>query len=107
MKWETLNSEQQFLDLLSNEATLAVFKHSTRCSISTMAKNRIEREWDLDLPIYYLDLLQYRPVSNLIASQSGIEHASPQLIVFKAGKPIYNASHNAIIADEVKALLLK
>ena len=106
MKWEILSSEQQFLDLLDNESLFAIFKHSTRCSISSMAKNRVERDWDLDFPIYYLDLIQYRSVSNLIAAKSGIEHQSPQLIVFQNGLPVYDASHNAIDANEIKSNLV-
>ncbi len=101
MNWLILNSENQFLDLLKNESVFAIFKHSTRCSISTMAKNRVEREWNLDLPIYYLDLLQYRSISNLIAVKSNIEHQSPQLIVFQNGLPIYDASHNGIVIDDI------
>ncbi len=102
MKWENLTSEQQFSDLVQQENPFAVFKHSTRCSISSMAKNRVEREWNLAIPIYYLDLLNFRSVSNLIAQLSGVEHASPQLIVFQNGKPIYDASHNAIAPSEIK-----
>jgi bacillithiol system protein YtxJ len=105
MNWKTLNSEAQFLDLLNNEPLFAVFKHSTRCSISSMAKNRLEREWDLELPVYYLDLLQYRSVSNLIAEKSNVEHQSPQLIVFQNGLPIYDASHSGIVTEEVKLLV--
>jgi bacillithiol system protein YtxJ len=106
MKWEILSTEQQFLDLLDKESLFAIFKHSTRCSISSMAKNRVERDWDLDFPIYYLDLIQYRSISNLIAAKSGIEHQSPQLIVFQNGLPVYDASHNAIDANEIKSNLV-
>ena len=106
MKWEILSSEQQLLDLLDKESLFAIFKHSTRCSISSMAKNRVERDWDLDFPIYYLDLIQYRSISNLIAAKSGIEHQSPQLIVFQNGLPVYDASHNAIDANEIKSNLV-
>lgn len=107
MNWETLNTEQQFLELLKQTPTFAIFKHSTRCSISAMAKSRVEREWNYDFPIYYLDLLNYRPISNLIAVQSGIEHASPQLIVFENGKQVYNASHSAIAVEEIATELAK
>ncbi|MDB5229052.1 MAG: ytxJ [Bacteroidota bacterium] len=102
MKWETLDSEQQFLNLLETESVFAVFKHSTRCAVSSMAKNRLEREWDLDLPIYYLDLVRYRSVSNLIAERSHVIHESPQLIVYKNGKQIYNSSHSTISVTDVK-----
>lgn len=102
MNWENLTSEHQFLELLSKESLFAVFKHSTRCSISAMAKNRIEREWTFDFPIYYLDLLNHRSVSNLIATKSGVEHQSPQLIVFQNGNTIYEASHSGIVLNDIK-----
>jgi len=105
VNWKTLNSEQQFSDILAAEPLFAVFKHSTRCSISSMAKNRLEREWNLQLPIYYLDLIQFRSVSNLIAEKSGIEHQSPQLIVFQHGKPIYDGSHSGIVMEDIISVL--
>lgn len=101
MKWENLTSEQQFADLLAKESVFAVFKHSTRCSISSMAKSRLEREWNLDFPVFYLDLLNFRSVSNLIAQQSGVEHESPQLLVFQNGEVIYHGSHSGIMVDEI------
>ena len=106
MTWKTLDSEQQFLDLLETEALFAIFKHSTRCSISSMAKSRVERDWNLELPIYYLDLIQYRSVSNLIEQKSGIEHQSPQLVVFQSGKAIYDASHSGIVVNDLKEELV-
>lgn len=105
MNWLTLDKEQQFRDLLATEPVFAIFKHSTRCSISSMAKNRLEREWNLDIPVYYLDLLQYRSISNLIAELSGVEHQSPQYILFKDGKPVYDASHNAIDVEDIAAVI--
>ncbi|HUH73549.1 MAG TPA: bacillithiol system redox-active protein YtxJ [Chitinophagales bacterium] len=105
MNWITLNSEQQLKDLLASQDIIVVFKHSTRCSISSMVKNRVEREWTSDHAVYYLDLIAHRNVSNLIAQLSGVEHQSPQMIVFKEGKPIYDASHTSISASEVMDLL--
>ncbi len=102
MNWEILTSEKQFMDLISSNSLFAVFKHSTRCSTSTMVKNRIERDWRLEFPIYYLDLLNYRSISSLISTESGIEHQSPQLIAFKDGQPFYNASHTSIMINDLK-----
>lgn len=106
MNWQILQTEQQFSDLLEQEPIFAVFKHSTRCSISSMAKNRVEREWNLDFPIYYLDLIQHRSLSNFIASKSGVEHQSPQLIVFQNGSEVYNASHSGISINDIKQELI-
>lgn len=104
MNWRELNSEEQFIELLNGKGAFAVFKHSTRCSISSMAKARLEREWKFsqeELPIFYLDLIRYRSVSNLIAVKSHVEHESPQLIVFVQGRPVYDASHHAIQVTEI------
>ena len=96
MKWIPLNSESQFDSLLQSHASFAVFKHSTRCSISSMAKNRLERECGEDVEIYYLDLIAFRNLSNYISAKSGVVHESPQLIIFKDGKAIADASHIAV-----------
>jgi bacillithiol system protein YtxJ len=108
MNWIPLREIQQIdqLILQSQEPgvrAVLVFKHSTRCSISSMAHSRLERSWkdDPSVPAYYLDLLQYRPVSNEVAQRFGVEHESPQVLLIKEGKCIYNASHSAITADDI------
>ncbi|MCB0501276.1 MAG: bacillithiol system redox-active protein YtxJ [Bacteroidetes bacterium] len=105
--WQELTSEEQFLNLLEQQNQFAVFKHSTRCSISSMAKNRLENNWDIDdsTPIYYLDLIRYRNISNLIADKLNVEHQSPQLILIRNGEAIYNASHNGIDVEALKKVI--
>ena len=113
MNWLPLTSEQQFRDLLieSNDHSLAVFKHSTRCSVSLMAKRSLEFSWQSvagGMPVYLLDLIQYRDISNLIAETLNVTHQSPQLIIIKNGKTVYHASHSAIDAQEaVESVLQK
>lgn len=105
MKWLSLESESDFEGLLSSDKTIAIFKHSTRCAISSMAKNRLESSWDKDLsdiPVYLLDLIRYRNVSNYIAQQLQITHQSPQLILITKGEVVYNASHSAISTASIK-----
>lgn len=101
MNWVNITTEQEFKDLLDSQQVFAVFKHSTRCSISSMVKNRLERDISEDVTVYYLDLIAHRNVSNLIAQISGVTHESPQIIVFKEGSAIMDASHTAIIGEEV------
>ena len=106
MQWRELTSVDQFDQLVnhSHQQPVAVFKHSTRCSISSMAKSRIEREWgysDAQIPLYYLDLIRHRDVSNHIAQATGIRHESPQLIVLKNGETIYDGSHTTISVDNI------
>ena len=87
----------------ATKRAVVIFKHSTRCSISSMALNRFESKWtdDDSIPVYFLDLLNHRDISNEIASVFNVEHASPQVLVIKDGKCVYHASHNGIIVQDV------
>ncbi|MPT35266.1 MAG: bacillithiol system redox-active protein YtxJ [Flavobacterium sp.] len=105
VNWKRL--ETTTLDAIAEqyfEKPAVIFKHSTRCSINRMALKQFEREYALDdeLDVYFLDLLEHRPLSNGIAERFGVQHESPQLIVIKDGKAVYNASHSAIQADDLK-----
>jgi bacillithiol system protein YtxJ len=89
---------------LSHEQPVVIFKHSTRCSISRMALKQFENEFDLEGSItpYFLDLLNHRDISQEIATRFDVYHQSPQLLLIKEGKSIYDASHSDIDAVELK-----
>jgi bacillithiol system protein YtxJ len=89
---------------LSHEQPVAIFKHSTRCSISRMALKQFENEFDLEGSVtpYFLDLLNHRDISQEIATRFEVYHQSPQLLLIKEGKSIYDASHSDIDAMELK-----
>jgi len=84
-----------------------IFKHSTRCSVSRMALKQFENEFDLQSKVtpYFLDLLENRDISSEIALRFGVVHQSPQLILIKDGKAIYNASHSDIAFEDLERLL--
>ena len=109
MNWLPFESESDLEKIIeeSFNKPQAIFKHSTRCSISSVAKMRLVSSWsfDDDLPVYYLDLLSYRDLSNLIAQKFNVEHQSPQLIVLKNGESIYHESHLNISVNDVKQAL--
>jgi len=101
IEWKNLDSMSQ-LDQITEDSFNApqiIFKHSTTCPISGMAKRRLEGDWNLDTNPYYLDLLAYRPISNEIADKYVVVHQSPQVIVIKDGKAIYDESHLDISVD--------
>lgn len=89
---------------LSHQEAVVIFKHSTRCNISRMALKQFENEFDLEGVVvpYFLDLLNHRDISNEIASRFQVEHQSPQLLLIKEGKSVYDASHSDIDAVELK-----
>jgi bacillithiol system protein YtxJ len=101
IQWVSLTDINQLNELVEESKTQTVFiyKHSTRCSISSMAMNRLQREWTEEgnkVKAYYLDLIQYRNISNAIAEKFGVYHESPQVIVIKNGEVVHNDSHMGI-----------
>jgi bacillithiol system protein YtxJ len=110
--WLELNSIAQLEELwdssANSEKAILIFKHSTRCSISSMVKNQFEKHWNHAIDnceVYYLDLIQFREVSNRIESLMGVIHQSPQAIVFKNKHVIYHESHNGIDAKDIEKAL--
>ncbi len=107
MNWNALTNinELDKIKELSATKTVVIFKHSTRCSISSGALNRIERNWIGNEPfsMWYLDLIKHRDISNAIAQLFQIEHQSPQLLVIKNGVCIYHASHFEIDYQDLLA----
>lgn len=108
--WVPLTQPDQLTDIVreSHEHPVLIFKHSTTCSISAAAKSKLERQWpDASLPagtpLYYLDLLRFRPISAQIAQEFGVQHESPQLLLIQDGKCTYHASHMGIRLNEVVA----
>jgi bacillithiol system protein YtxJ len=107
--WNQLESISRWEELLelSRQQPVLVFKHSTRCSISVMALDRINRKWEPgtenSFSPWYLDLLNHREISNRIAADTGVEHQSPQLLLIKDGKCIKAESHQAIRLEDFTA----
>jgi bacillithiol system protein YtxJ len=106
--WQPLTQAEQLPEIVreSAEQPVIIFKHSTTCSISAMAKSKIERQWAdaglADAKLYYLDLLSYRPISQELAQKFGVQHESPQLLLIQNGDCTYHASHNGIRLSDVK-----
>lgn len=109
INWIELTDLGQLNEIVaaSGEKPIIIFKHSTRCSVSRMALKQFENEFDLadQVDTYFLDLISYRDVSNEIASRFQVIHQSPQLVLIKEGKSVYDASHSDIDASELKEIL--
>lgn len=112
MNWQKITSADDVLMAVEHSKkpgvnAVAIFKHSTRCGISSMVKNRLETKVSVDeekVPIYLLDLLSHRETSNFISEHLGIRHESPQLIIISGGKVIHHASHMAVEAESLNKL---
>ncbi len=96
MNWINLTDIEQISTIIeeSQQEAVLIFKHSTRCSISSTALARLERAWNLEnARAYYLDLIAFRPISNALAEQFEVEHQSPQVLIIKDGQCVYHESH--------------
>lgn len=103
--WTELQDISQLKDIkqLSYTKAQVIFKHSTRCSISDMAKIRLEKGLSLTgYDFYYLDLIKHRDISNLIAEEFSVVHESPQILLIKNGECVYEESHQGIRASELE-----
>ena len=105
MEWIYLTSIDQIEQIKShsfNKPQL-IFKHSTRCGTSSMVLNRLERS---DAPVnadfYFLDLLQFRAVSQAVSEIFNVHHESPQMLLIKNGECIYEESHMGIRMQEIE-----
>lgn len=96
--YHALTTVEQVDELVEQSRTepLIIFKHSTSCSISTLAKSRIDkalRDDSLGHPVHLLDLLRHRDVSNYVAERLHVRHESPQAILLDGGEAHYVATH--------------
>lgn len=107
LSWIPLTSEAEVDQIIerSTETPCVIFKHSTRCSISTAARMRLEAHWPFDeteLPAYFLDLIAFRPVSKYVAEVFQVHHESPQILLINQGECIYDTSHLDITVQELQ-----
>jgi bacillithiol system protein YtxJ len=99
--WKSVEEIEDFYTLLENSAKKPqiIFKDSTTCGISAHAKYRLKDGFEHlegKADFNYLDLLTYRPISNLIAKELKVTHQSPQIILLKDKQVVYTSSHHAI-----------
>jgi bacillithiol system protein YtxJ len=86
----------------SRSKPIVIFKHSNSCGISSAAYLEMEK---LESQVNLLEVQSARDVSRDLADLTGIPHETPQVIVLKDGKAVWNASHFDVKAGAVlKAL---
>lgn len=106
MNWHpiTETSDVYAIEERSRAIPCLIFKHSSSCPISGLAKMRLEGDWDFaedQLEVYFLDLLRYRPISALIAEHFAVHHESPQVLLIRDGLCTYDNSHLDINVAEI------
>lgn len=99
--WLVLEDGNQIdaIAMQSFQAPVVIYKHSTRCAISSVVLHRMERNAELQkvsATYYFLDLIRYRDISNQVAARFGVRHESPQVILISNGRVIWHGSHGEI-----------
>ena len=86
-------------NLLTDSTTkpVIVFKHSNACSISARAYREMEKVEGVNI----LEVQSARDVSQELANLTGIRHETPQVIILRDGKAVWNASHFDVKAADV------
>jgi bacillithiol system protein YtxJ len=82
----------------SKQKPVIVFKHSNACSISSRAYREMEKVQD---QVNILEVQSAREVSRELANLTGVRHETPQVIVLRDGKAVWNASHFDVQAGAV------
>ena len=108
MQWINITEIEQVNTIKHASGYSVIFKHSTRCSISSMAKRHFELGWDdipASTPLYFLDLISHRDISAAIAETFQVHHESPQMLLIKDGECILDSSHSDISTEEIAATI--
>ncbi|WP_291779620.1 bacillithiol system redox-active protein YtxJ [Cecembia sp.] len=111
MEWIKLENKEQLEEIkkISTDSPVLIFKHSTRCSISGMALDRLRRNWKSEdfekITPYFLDLIANRSLSDQISQEFGVYHQSPQILLIKNGESIYDDSHMGINYRDIMSKL--
>lgn len=104
--WNRINDVQQLSGIIekSHQKLQLIFKHSTSCSLSSIAKARLDScllDFTNQIDFHYLDLLRYRNISDVIEEELDVHHESPQIIIVNNGHASHDESHLDITKESI------
>lgn len=102
--WKVMHQLEDIDDIIRLSALRpqVIFKHSTRCSISSVAKRRLEHALPTEgIDFNFLDIIALRNISNKVGQVFEVWHESPQVLLITDGECIYDESHMGINMDDL------
>jgi len=102
--WKVMHQLEDIDDIIRLSALRpqVIFKHSTRCSISSVAKRRLEYAVPAEeIDFHFLDIIALRNISNQVGQIFEVWHESPQVLLIADGECIYDESHMGINMDDI------
>jgi bacillithiol system protein YtxJ len=99
--------DESDLERAFREPWALVFKHSTRCPVSSAAWREVRRFRGAhrEAPVYVVHVVEQRPLSNVLAARTGVRHESPQAVLLRDGRVAWHDSHEGVTAEALEALL--
>ena len=104
--WKTITDVSQINNIIaeSEEQPQLIYKHSHRCSVCFVSKGNLENASEdilVHASMHFLNVVKNREASDAIASELGVRHESPQVILVDKGRVAWHASHGDIDADAI------
>lgn len=94
-----IRSKEEFDEIMNG----LILKHSTQCPVSATAYEEVVKfEENSDADVFFLKVIECRDLSNYIEAKTGIKHESPQVLLMKDKKIVWDASHGKITEDEIR-----
>ncbi|WP_054958349.1 bacillithiol system redox-active protein YtxJ [Paenibacillus dakarensis] len=103
-----MTTDEQLLHALkiSDQKAVLLFKHSTRCPISTRAYKEVQvylqNEPNEKIDYVMIDVIADRPISDAAAASLNVKHESPQVILVSQGVPVWHTSHSNITTEALR-----
>jgi bacillithiol system protein YtxJ len=101
-----VTTEAELVDAVGEGPSL-IYKHSHRCGLCFRSAREVQKfaAGRPDIPVLMIDVVADRDLSNRVAERFGVWHQSPQAIVIREGRAIWDASHLGVTASAVEAAL--
>ena len=97
-----LSTPEQVDEFLATNPSAAIFKagtcHKTQETFTHVQAHLEERE---DLPLGVIRVVEARPASNRVVERTGIVHESPQFVLFKEGRPVFDRDNWDITGEAI------
>ncbi|WP_342527894.1 bacillithiol system redox-active protein YtxJ [Chryseomicrobium sp. FSL W7-1435] len=101
-----ITSHEQWKELLehSQDQPFFLFKHSTTCPVSAFAHRQVQ-SFQTNYPVYYVKVIENRPLSLEIADDLHVQHQSPQAILVMHRLSKWNQSHYDITEESLASAI--
>ncbi|QDI91208.1 bacillithiol system redox-active protein YtxJ [Salicibibacter halophilus] len=100
--------QKQLFDAIEENGEILLFKNSTTCPISSNAFDEFKAfaTEHPEVPVYYLNVQEARPLSEYVATYWDVKHESPQALLLTASEAKWHTSHSDITEQTLEKTIL-